>query len=97
MEKVKIEYEKLTDIELLKLWREYGDEYREFLRQYNLPEDEVNKMIDNEEATKIWNQMIEYAKGCGLHLCYQCNHFVEENAYIYRAEQCIQCAIGNGV
>lgn len=97
MEKVKIEYEKLTEIELLKIWKDDEYEFDEFLYETGLTAKEVNKAIENEDAIDILKQIIQYARGCGLEFCYQCNCFVDDNAYIYSAQQCIECAIGNGV
>lgn len=97
MEKVKIEYDKLTEIELLNIWKEDKLEFENFLQETGITEKEVNEAIENDDAIDILRQIIQYAKGCGLRFCYQCNCFVDDNAYIYSAEQCVQCAIGNGV
>jgi hypothetical protein len=97
MEKIKIEYEKLTEVELLKIWKDDKTEFKNFLHESGLTETEVNKAIEEDEAITILNQIITYAKGCDLHFCYQCNMFVESDVYINNAQQCIKCAIGNGV
>lgn len=99
MEKVKIEYEKYNVRDLLETWNTGDkDELKEL--QQTTYKFNVNELLQDDEKlesfeTNYLNQIIELAKKCDLEFCYQCSMFVD-NSYIQHAQQCIECAIGNG-
>ena len=100
MEKVKIEYEKYNVRDLLETWNTGDkDELKEL--QQTTYKFNVNELLQDDEKlesfeTNYLNQIIELAKKCDLEFCYQCSMFVDTNSYIQHAQQCIECAIGNG-
>lgn len=96
MEKVKIEYERYTELELLEAWKRDKTEWRVFLEKTGLNEEEINKAIEEEEVLQYLNEIEKYARGCDLYLCLQCSCFVESNAYLQSHQHCLQCAIDNG-
>ena len=97
MEKVVIKYEKYDELDLLDIWIKDDYEYNHFLKETGLTDEQVRECIKNEECISILNEIIKFAEGCDLRYCTQCSHFVDSSYYINCVEQCIECAIGNGV
>lgn len=97
MENVKIEYEKSTGLELLKVWTEDESEYKELLKDTRLTKEQIQECLEAGDTLLIEDKIIEYAEKCGLKFCVQCGCYVDSYGYINLAQQCVDCAIGNGV
>lgn len=97
MEKVTIKYEKYSELDLLQNWSKDEYEYKMFLKETGLTDRQVKECIANEETISIFDKIVKFAEGCDLKFCTQCAEFVDKGYYINSAEQCVDCAIGNGV